>query len=89
MAKKKQKTPYDMLLEKIRDYVYKITYPMKKTMFFFGGDDLGKAYYLKDVYERTVAANTLGYDVILETKTDKKSLEILYRKRTEPNWKWK
>ena len=88
--KKKQKTPYDRILDEIRTYVFNVMYPKSYNMFFFNSGDIEKVWSISDVYERTVAANDLGYDVFLVTTPDPKSLTIQYRKRPPtPNWRWK
>jgi hypothetical protein len=46
-----------------------------------------KTYSLRDIYERTAAANTLGYDVIVRVDDDG-DLIIEYRQRPTVPWQW-
>ena len=68
MLRKKPITPYQRLLDDIRDYVGKIKYRHKRIMFVFKEVKKRQSYTLDDLYERVIAAEQLGYDAIIETR---------------------
>ena len=83
----KRKNPYTALLEEIKDFVRKIKYPPTTSMYFWSLDKLtsDKSWRLDDVYQRTQAAQSLGYEVII--KSDEKGMEMKYRKIAQiPGW---
>lgn len=83
MPDMKRKNPYQRLLEDFQLFANSVKYPRRLSMFWFSRPDLiaGKSWSLREVYERTQAANTLGYDVVIVA--DKDGLTIQYRKRPD------
>lgn len=88
MNKTKPVTPYQRLLDEIKDFCSKIEYPHTKEMFLYPKSGLNtKTFYLYDLAERTAAANQIGYEVVL-TVTDA-GLSVKYRKKIPVPWGWK
>ena len=72
-------SPYTTLLNEIKEFCRKLRYPHEETMFLYPKSDLSKNWSLSDLYERTKAAEQLGYDVIVQAH--EKGLSVIYRKR--------
>ena len=78
----KPKTPYQHLLEDVKKWAFGVVYPKRTTMFFYKKDSLrAGSWVLWDVYERTKAADTLGYDVKITAEED--GLYMRYVKRPD------
>ena len=71
--------PYQRLLNEVREFCRKIKYPHKKLMWYYPKAKLNSSWSLGDLYERTKAADQIGYDVKLEAKDD--GLRVLYVKK--------
>jgi hypothetical protein len=76
--KAKQVTPYQRLLDSVREYLWTVRAPKTQLMWFYPKAKLNAGWYLTDLYERTKAADQLGYDVVLVAKDD--GLHVKYRK---------
>ena len=74
-------TPYQRLLTQMREAWNKVEYARTVTMFYFRKDrlDKGEDFRMDDVRERVMAAEQLGYEVVLEVKEG--ALYMLYRKK--------
>lgn len=83
----KRKNPYTALLEEAKRGFFKFQYPKRKSMFFFEKSKLKTGWTLDEVYQRVSAADTLGWEVILEAKDD--GLHMTYRERAEVPWTFK
>ncbi len=83
--KTKPKTPYQRLLDDAQDFARKVKYRHTVKMWHYPKDDLGKAWALTELYQRTAAAEQLGYDVVLEAMTD--GLVVRYVKQV-PEAPW-
>jgi len=80
--------PYIALLTDIKEYCWKVMYPKTIDMWHYPKKRLDEGWTLADLYERTAAAEQLGYDVIL--KATDEGLEVKYQtKRPETPWQWK
>jgi hypothetical protein len=77
--KTKPVTPYARLLKQFIKYCDYVEYRDNRKMFLFKRDELLKGYSLSDVYERTRAADQLGFDVILRTDADGLHVEYIRR----------
>lgn len=80
--------PYQRLLNEAGKWAYEIRYPKNIKMWVYPKSKLGLNWNLTDLYERTKAAEQLGYDVIL-VATDE-GLEVKYQKMKPEiphNWK--
>ena len=77
--KAKPITPYKRLLDEIIEYERVTLWPRKENMFFIAKARLNAGHMLLDVYERTLAANQLGYDVKIDARED--GLHFIYTKR--------
>jgi hypothetical protein len=88
MAKTKTVTPYQRLLEDARDFARKVKYRHRTTMWLYDKAKLGTGWSLVDLYERTAAAEQLGYDVVLEANEN--GLLVKYVKKVpETPWEFK
>lgn len=65
MEKVKRKTPYQMLLEDIKAWCRKVRYRDERGMWTYPKDKLDEGWDLTHLYERTKAAEQLGYDTQL------------------------
>ncbi len=54
-----------------------------KGLFFYPKENLKTGYTLDDLYQRTIAAQTLGWNVIMEA--DEKGLHFSYAKKLPTN----
>lgn len=77
-----------MLLKEIRAWVWRLKFLETVVMFYWPEDKLRseKAWRLDDVYQRTLAARSLGYEVIIEA--DEKGMAMKYRKKAEVPYRW-
>lgn len=83
--KKKPLTPYQRLLDDARKWADKITCPKTVHMWTYPRNKLQVNWSLSDLYERTKAAEQLGYDVIIIATEE--GLEVKYQiKKPEIPW---
>lgn len=76
----KRKNPYQYLLDQIREFCDKLKYRHKIFMWRYPKWQLkDKQFNLMDLWERTSAAEQLGYDVILDATDD--GIEVSYIKK--------
>ena len=75
----KPKNPYQRLLDDIKDWCRKMKYRHEKTMWLYPKSRLDEGWALRDLYERTKAAEQLGYDVQLVANDD--GLSVRYKKQ--------
>lgn len=70
------------------EFAYRVVYPKVKPMFFFPKKRLNEAWSLAEVYERTSAANQLGYDVYLSADEDGLRFKYVEKRpeRIPSNW---
>lgn len=78
--------PYNRLLGEIKDWCKEIKVRHKANMWRYPKEKLDGNWSLADLYQRTQAAEQLGYDVQLEAKED--GLFVVYVKKIEIPWKW-
>jgi hypothetical protein len=81
MEKEKPITPYQRLMTKARGFSAQVLYPEKKTMWHYPKAKLSIGWSLADLWERTAAAEQVGYDVRL--KATDAGLVVEYVKRPE------
>lgn len=86
--KPKRINPYQMLHNDIVSWIRKLRCRRVVGMFFWPADKLtsDKVWRLDDVYQRTMAAKSLGYEVVLEV--DEKGMAMKYRKVIEIPTRW-
>jgi len=77
--------PYTRLLKTCKEWANKIKYRHTVNMWRYPKDNLSSGWDLKDLWERTKAAEQLGYDVILVAKDD--GLSVNYVKKI-PECPW-
>lgn len=83
----KRKTPYQRLLDEIKEYVRNVQYRHEVTMWSYPDGKLHEGWRLDALHQRVQAASQLGYDVILVAKDD--ALVVRYKKRVpDPSWSW-
>lgn len=80
--KTKPITPYQHLLDEIKAWAFKVTNRHTVAMWHYPKARLTDGWSVLDLYERTKAAEQLGYDVVLKSKDD--GLHVQYVKRV-PN----
>jgi hypothetical protein len=71
--------PYVALRDKCARWARDVLYPRRVEMFTYPRNKLQIGWNLVELYERTRAADQLGYDVVLSTTTE--TLVVTYRKR--------
>lgn len=86
MSEKRQ-NPYQRLMETARKFSGQVLYPICKSMWVYPMASLNGGWDLTRLYERTKAADQLGYDVLC-IATDE-GLKIQYRKRPDVPWELK
>ena len=79
MTRPKPQTPYQRLIRAVRKYVSETKNPKQIPMWKYSRKNLRDLWKLDALYERTYAAQQLGYDVIL--KTDEEWFYVYYQKR--------
>lgn len=84
MKKQKRdiKTPYQRLAEEFDQYKVKVAFPRRVGMWSYPKARLSEGWALLDLYERTKAAEQLGYDVILLPKDDGLHVQYVQKRPT-------
>lgn len=85
MDKQKPITPYQRLLDDAQKFASAVEYRARKLMWSYPKEKLGASWTLKDLAERTAAAEQLGYDVQIVNKDD--GLHVYYVKKL-PDRPW-
>lgn len=86
--KTKPKTPYQRLLEDIKKWCYKVRCRHEKIMWMYPKKRLNEGWNLGDLYERTMAAEQLGYEVRLIANSE--GLTVIYKKQVpDVPYEWK
>lgn len=75
----KTKNPYLRLLDDIKDWCHRVKYRHEKDMRSYPKSKLAEGWRLDDLYERTKAAEQLGYDVQLVAHDN--GLTVRYKKK--------
>lgn len=78
MSKAKRINPYSRLLDEVKQYFTKVKNLHERMMFFYPKEKLDAGFNLSDLYERTKAAEQLGYSVMLVAAD--RGLEVIYKK---------
>lgn len=81
-----RQNPYNRLLGKAKDFAFRVKYPRCKTMWVYPRARIDEAWRLGDLYERTKAADQLGYDVKIVAGDN--GLEVQYVKRPDIPCGW-
>ena len=83
MSNVKRVTPYQRLFKEVQEFVFSVKYPQKADLFFYSKSEInsGSAWRLDAVYQRTMAAQSLGYEVIITA--DGNGLQMSYRKKPD------
>jgi len=72
--------PYERLMQRVCMYQSKVVSPRVRGLWSYPKDRLAEGWPLTSLYERTKAADTLGYDVRLRAMEDG-SLRVEYVER--------
>lgn len=84
----KRLNPYSRLLEEIKDFCVKIRLRNTVLMWYYPIDELNKAWNLDDLWQRTIAADQLGFEVHLVPT--ERGLEVKYvKKLPQIPFEWK
>lgn len=76
----KRISPYTRLKEEFEEWMRTIIYAHTVSMFYYPKEKIAQGWNLSDLKERTIAAEQLGYDVLLEWDQGK-GLRVFYRKK--------
>lgn len=82
-----RKNPYQYLLDQIIEFCSKLQYAHTVSMWRYPKDKLASSWNLTDLYERTMAAQQLGYKVIIEA--DERGISVKYVKNAPIPYQWK
>lgn len=77
--------PYTRLKGICKKYADEVRYPHTRNMWHYPKSRLKEGWTLTDLWERTAAAEQLGYDVVLEAQ-DKGLLVKYVKKRPRVPW---
>ena len=75
-----RKNPYTRLLGEIKEFCFKVEFRHVKVMWNYPKNRLGEGWELSSLYQRTQAAEQLGYDVQLVANDE--GLSVQYKKKT-------
>lgn len=80
--------PYQQLQERVKQWLRPVVYPSRVTMWVYPKDKLNTGWWeLTSLYERVLAADQLGFDVMLLAKEDGLRVEYITRPdRDLPYW---
>jgi hypothetical protein len=82
----KPTNPYTALLKECQEWARAVVNRCRREMWFYpDAQNQGKEWQIADTYQRVMAADQLGYDVMLEAKPD--GLHVIYIKRI-PSAPW-
>jgi hypothetical protein len=76
----KRETPYSRLRSAVLKYISRVNYPQRATMFVYQKDRLDEGWSLRQLAERTAAADQLGFDTRLKIDSAG-NLVVEYAKR--------
>lgn len=75
----KKKNPYQRLLEDIKEWCLNVRSRHEVIMWLYPKNRLNEGWTLHELYERTRAAEQLGYEIYVTA--DDRGLHVLYRKK--------
>lgn len=81
MANKTPRNPYQDLIRQVNKWLVSVFHPFERRMWFYPTAKLTEGWSLALLNERVIAADQLGYDVVLKHTSE--GLEVWYRKRTD------
>ncbi len=75
--------PYQRLLDRFYAFIQAVKYPHKVELWYYPHDEIDakKVWHMQFLQQRVMAADQLGYDVILESRDT--GLHVFYRKRVD------
>ncbi len=81
------KNPYTVLKEGVLKFIGQIKFPTQVFLWRYAKEELSDGWNLENIFERTAAANALGYRVEIRAVVsgDKKGLEVWYVKNPDYN----
>jgi len=80
--------PYNRLLDEIKRWVFNFKNRRSVTMFHWPKEKMKPetGWRLDDVYQRVLAADALGYEVVFTA--NERGMEASYRKKPKIPWQW-
>jgi len=69
--------PYVRLRDEARQWVSKVLFPQRRTMFAWKPER--GTYTLNDIVQRTIAARQIGWEVVVSVDADNETLRFTYR----------
>jgi len=85
MANKSPRNPYQDIIQKAKNFLFKVFHPHKRRMWIYPANKLETGWTLETLDQRVQAADQLGYDCVL--KHTNEGLEVWYVKRPpEPEY---
>lgn len=87
MNKTKPVTPYQRLLDDVTRYLSTVRFPTRKSLWTYPKAKIREGFRLDDLYERTAAADLLGYDTVLKA-TDEGLVVQLRQRPDESKLPW-
>lgn len=82
----KRESPYHRMQRYFREWAQDVVYARRKTMFLYKKSSLDTGWSLSQIYERTIAANQLGYEVIVQADNDGLHFKYIEKRPTEIPW---
>lgn len=88
--KPKRLNPYQRLLKEVVQFCREVRYPRRIEMFYYSKKELkSSTFNLNELYERTKAADDLGYDVMLEANEAVGLIVRYVKKRPDIPYEWR
>lgn len=79
----KRITPYQRLWSEFQKFKLKVFYPKSHFMGRYPKEKLSEGWSVADLWERTAAAETLGFDVVLLAKADGLHVHYVEKRPTD------
>jgi hypothetical protein len=84
----KRKTPYDYLMDDFREFAREVVFYKRKSFeFYFPKKDL--SINNQELYQRAIAAKTLGYEIVIIPNDDGLYFQYQKKRPTELPWRVK
>ena len=80
--------PYQRLHNSIVEFCFRLRYAHKVFMWRYAKENLDGSFKIMDLFQRTMAAQQLGYEVVIEA-SDKEGIEVFYRKKIDVPYEWR
>lgn len=77
-------SPYERLRRKFAEFASKVEHPRRRAMWCYPKDKLDSGWALSKLYERTKAAEQIGYDVQLVATDDELQVQYVEKRPAAP-----